>query len=106
MRLDDRMVQRRLAWFRHVAEVTGNVAKTCRYYGISRNTYYTWFRRHQESGLEGLRDRSRRPRSHPRATPWEVVEKVLYLRRYYHFGPGRIQMYLHRYHAITMSKTG
>ena len=43
----DRMVQRRLAWFRHVEEVTHNVAKTCRYYGISRNTYYTWYRRYK-----------------------------------------------------------
>jgi len=103
---DDRIVQRRLGWFRHVDEVTQNVAKTCRYYGISRNRYYVWYRRFQESGPAGLRDRSRRPRSHPRTTPWEVVEKVLYLRQSYHFGPARIQMYLHRYHAISISKTG
>ncbi len=106
MSVEDRMIQRRLAWFRHAEEVTRNVAKTCRYYGISRNTYYTWYRRYGEVGSEGLRDRSRRPHSHPRTTPAEVWEKVLYLRRYYHFGPARIQMYLQRYHGITVSKTG
>lgn len=103
---EDRMIQRRLAWFRHVEEVTRNVAKTCRYYGISRTRYYVWYRRYAEVGPEGLRDRSRRPHSHPRTTRGEVWEKVLYLRRHYHFGPARIQMYLQRYHGITVSKTG
>ena len=46
------------------------------------------------------------PHSHPRTTPGEIWEKVLYLRRYYHFGPGRIQMYLQRYRAIQISKMG
>jgi hypothetical protein len=32
----DRPVRRRLAVLRHVEEVTGNVAMTCRYFGISR----------------------------------------------------------------------
>jgi hypothetical protein len=32
---------RRLAIIRHVEEVTGSVAKTCRYYGISRQIYYS-----------------------------------------------------------------
>lgn len=106
MRQDDRLVQLRLAWFRHVAEVTHNVAKTCRYYGISRTRYYCWYSRYQALGIEGLRDRSRRPHTHPKATPWEVVEKILYLRQYYHFGPSRIRMYLHRYHAIALSQAG
>ena len=39
MRQDDRMAKIRLAWFRHVEEVTHNVAKTRRYYGISRAAY-------------------------------------------------------------------
>jgi hypothetical protein len=32
----ERRAQRRLAVLRHVEEVSGNVAATCRYYGISR----------------------------------------------------------------------
>lgn len=101
---EDRQVQHRLAWFRHAKEVSGSVAKTCRYYGISRNRYYRWYSRYRELGEAGLRGHSRRPHSSPRATPWEIVDKVLYLRRYYHFGPMRIRMYLHRYHAITLSQ--
>lgn len=101
---EDRQIQHRLAWFRHAKEVSGSVAKTCRYYGISRNRYYRWYSRYRELGEAGLRDHSRRPHTSPRATPWEIVDKVLYLRRYYHFGPTRIRMYLERYHAITLSQ--
>ncbi|GAA2638908.1 hypothetical protein SMC26_40660 [Actinomadura fulvescens] len=36
----DREAKRRLAVIRHVEEVTGNVAMTCRYFGISRQAYY------------------------------------------------------------------
>ena len=44
----DREVQRRLAIFSHAEEVTGNVAMTCRYYGITRQTFYTWKRRFED----------------------------------------------------------
>ena len=52
---------RRLAIIQHAEEVTGNVAMTCRYFGISRHTYYNWRRRYEQLGPEGLRERSRRP---------------------------------------------
>jgi transposase InsO family protein len=102
----DRQVRRRLAVLRHVEEVTGNVALTCRYFGISRQLYYTWLRRYQADGPEGLRPRSRRPMTSPNATHTEVVGKILYLRQSYHFGPAKIAMYLKRYHDITISNSG
>ena len=52
-----RMAKRRLAILRHAEEITGNVALTCRYYGISRQCFYTWRRRYDAHGLDGLRDR-------------------------------------------------
>jgi len=39
---------RRLAIIRHAQKVTGNVSMTCRYYGITRQAYYTWLRRYEE----------------------------------------------------------
>lgn len=102
----NRQAERRLAILRHAEEVSGSVAKTCRYYGISRQLFYKWRRRYEEEGLSGLRDRSRRPRASPRATPTEVVGKVIYLRTNYHFGPQKISMYLKRYHDIEISDSG
>jgi transposase-like protein len=51
-----------LAIIAHAEEVMGNVAMTCRYYGISRTVFYRWLRRYQEHGVEGLCDQSRRIR--------------------------------------------
>jgi transposase InsO family protein len=101
-----RAAARRLAIIRHAQEVTGNVALTCRYFGISRTLFYTWLRRYEDLGLEGLRPRSRRPRTSPNATGGEVVGKIVYLRRNYHFGPRKITMYLKRYHDVEVSPSG
>jgi transposase InsO family protein len=97
---------RRLAIIRHAQEVTGNVSLTCRYFGITRQAFYIWLRRYEEQGLEGLRDRSRRPHTSPNATKAEVVGKIVYLRRNYHFGPHKISMYLKRYHDVEVSPSG
>ena len=96
----------RLAIIRHAQEVTGNVSLTCRYYGITRQAYYKWLRRYEEQGLEGLRDRSRRPHVIPHETKPEVVDKIVYLRTHYHFGPHKISMYLARYHDVVVSPSG
>ena len=82
--LMDRQVRHRLAVLRHAEEVTGNVALTCRYYGITRQTFYIWKRRYDEecprsknvrvvgsSRLPTVARRGsppRRPRARPRAT--------------------------------------
>lgn len=102
----DRQVRQRLAVLRHVEEVSQNVAMTCRYYGISRQTYYGWLHRYETEGVDGLRDRSKRPRTSPNATRAEVIDKIIHLRQHYHFGPRKIVMYLARYHDVTLSVSG
>ena len=101
-----RQAKYRLAILRHVEEVTGNVAATCRYYGISRQRFYRWQRRYAELGVAGLRDRSKRPHHCPKATSDEVIGKVIHLRQHYHFGPLKISMYLQRYHDVEISQSG
>ena len=83
----ERQLERRAihksAVLRHVEEVSGNVAATCRYYGISRQAYYGWLKRYEEEGVEGLRDRSSAPHFARTATNIEVVEKIHWLRLHY-----------------------
>jgi transposase InsO family protein len=105
-REQQRKIKQRLATLRHAAEVTGNVAQTCRYFGISRPTFYKWLRQYEEFGEEGLRDRSSRPKYCPHETTSEVVGKIMYLRQSYHFGPHKISMYLKRYHDVEISRSG
>jgi transposase InsO family protein len=102
----ERRAQRRLAVLRHVEDVSFNVAAPCRYYGISRQCYYGWLRRYEADGLDGLKDRSSRPHNSPNVTQAEVIEKILWLGKHYHFGPAKIAMYLARYHDVTISTSG
>jgi hypothetical protein len=44
-----RQARHRLAVQRHAEKVTGNIAATCRYYGIIRQCFYEWQRRHDSS---------------------------------------------------------
>jgi transposase InsO family protein len=102
-------LQRQAKWritvIKHASEVTKNVAKTCRHFGIARQTFYKWTRRYQEHGEAGLCNRSRKPHHSPRATSQDVVSKLLYLRQNYHFGPSRISDYLQRYHKIKIASS-
>ena len=62
-------------------ERTGEtVADVCRRYGISRDTYYRYRRRYLEEGIEGLEDRSRKPRSSPNRIPAEVEIRIVEMR--------------------------
>ena len=93
----------RLKVLQRAAERPRNVARTCRHFGISRRAFYKWKQRYDAYGEVGLYDRSRTPRHSPRATPREVVSKILYLRQHYHFGPARIAAYLKRFHRLTVA---
>ena len=102
----ERRAAHRLAVIRHAQEVTHNVCKTRRHYGITRQAYYKWLRRYEAGGVAALRDGSSRPHTSPRPTRAEVVGKIVYLRQTYHFGPHKIAMYLERYHELRLSPSG
>jgi transposase len=91
---------------RHAEEVSGSVAASCRYYGISRTVFYRWKKRYENGGLDGLKDRSSAPMHCPNVTSPEVVAKIVHLRRHYHFGPLKIAMYLQRYHDVQITHSG
>jgi transposase-like protein len=56
-----RRARHRLAVLRHAEEVSGNVAATRRYYGVSRQCFYTWRRRYEAEGLHGSARRHSSP---------------------------------------------
>jgi len=51
-------VAHRLAVLRHAEEVSGNVSRPCRYYGITRQSFYKWRRRYETLSEAGLEDRN------------------------------------------------
>ena len=72
---------------------------------MSNNIYFKWLKRYQEEGEKGLINKKPCPQILKLRTPIEVEEKVLYLRKKYHFGPERIHLYLKRYLNIETSES-
>lgn len=68
-----------------------NMSELCRRYEISRRVGYKWLARYHEFGVEGLKDRSRAPLSHPGAIDTAIIERVVAeKRKHIHWGPKKI----------------
>jgi len=100
-----RDIKRKLRVFAYAEEV-GNVSKACRYFGISRETFYKWKRSYAARGDDGLINSKPCPENPKLRTPAHIEEKVIHLRKTYHLGQLRISWYLERYHGIKISPTG
>ncbi|MDP6495714.1 MAG: helix-turn-helix domain-containing protein, partial [Dehalococcoidia bacterium] len=76
-----RMAKQRLKWMDYYQAHGGNAALTCRYFGISRQTFYRWKRRFKSRDLTTLEERSHRP-LRLRLPTWspELSQGVLELR--------------------------
>jgi putative transposase len=93
-----RAAQRRLQWLLFYYFNGQNVARTCRHFAISRQTFYRWKRRFDKHDLTTLEERSHRPRQVRRPT-WstELAERVLQLRqRYPRWGKDKLVVLLQR----------
>ena len=53
MKAKEREIRRKKRILDHAVE-SGNVAKTCRYFGIPRSSFYRWRNVYLERGEEGL----------------------------------------------------
>lgn len=88
------------------AKQIGNVSQACRYFGISRETFYKWKRAYEQKGESALINSKPCPANPKLRLPAHIEEKILHLRRTYHLGPMRILWYLKRYHDIKVSSGG
>lgn len=81
---------------------TQNVARTCRHFGISRQTFYRWQRRYHPMYLATLEGRSHRP--HRRRQPtWSahLADRVLGLRqRYPRWGKDKLAVLLRQQQVV------
>jgi putative transposase len=71
-----REAKKRLPWMDHYNK-HGNARLTCRYFGISPQTFYRWKNRFDLYDLKTLKEGSRRPhRARQPQTPVRVVERI------------------------------
>ncbi|MGH9358246.1 MAG: integrase core domain-containing protein, partial [Terriglobia bacterium] len=104
-----REAHKRLQWFDYYQVHGRNAALTCRYFGISRQTFYRWKRRYDSEQLSTLEDHSHRPRRrrHPTWTA-EQAERVRRLREEYpRWGKDKLAVLLRREGwAVSVSMVG
>lgn len=53
------------------------IAALCREFGISRKTGHKIINRYNDSGLQGLTDRSRRPYRHANQLPFQIEKLIV-----------------------------
>lgn len=101
-----REIRRRLCVLAH-AQTTRNVSKTCRFYGISRDTFYAWRKAHRAGGEAALEPRKRGPKGPlPHQYTPELIARISRLRTEFSFGAQRIVWYLERYEGLRVSVSG
>jgi transposase len=105
MAKDQQETRRKLRILDHAAK-SGDVSKTCRYFGIGRASFYRWRHAYADHGEIGLTNKRSVPHNHPNKTSDAVAKKVLHLRKEYHLGPIRIVWYIERYQGLTISDAG
>lgn len=96
--------RQRLRWFDYYRKC-GNAAKTCRYFGISRKTFYKWKRRHLKYYLQSLESKSRKPsKFRSSKIPTETILAIKKLRtRYPYYSKYKLAVILKRDHGIFLS---
>jgi putative transposase len=93
-----RAAQNRLQWMLFYFFNGRSAARTCRHFGISRQTFYRWKRRFDRHDLTTLEEHSHRPRT-VRLPTWtvELAERVLSLRQQYpRWGKDKLVVLLRR----------
>jgi transposase InsO family protein len=93
-----REAQQRLGWFDYYQSHGRKAALTCRYFGISRQTFYRWKRRYDPQNLRTLEEGSHRPHRRRRPT-WtaQQADRVRRLReRYPRWGKDKLAVLLGR----------
>ena len=101
--------QGRLQWMLFYYFNGRNVARTCRHFGITRQTFYRWKRRFDRHDLSTLEGRSHRPKK-VRQPTWsmQLAERVLALRKQYpRWGKDKLVVLLRREnHSVSTSMVG
>jgi len=69
-------VEKRMKVIR-LAEELGNVSEACRICNMNRSSFYSWKRRYDEYGFDGLNNLPSTPKSNPRTTPGQVAKRIV-----------------------------
>jgi transposase len=97
--------EERMSWFAEYEKVK-KVPMVCKKFGISRKTFYKWWKRYntEQRSADSLKNRSRKPHHNPRATPDHIIQRLKSLREQTGFGQKRLQLYLSIWYGIELAE--
>jgi len=76
--------KKRKGWLDYYSSHNNNISLTCRYFGITRVTFYKWLQRYDQDDTTTLNDRSRAPMNRrKRKIDPEIERRIIELRKKY-----------------------
>jgi transposase InsO family protein len=75
-------------------EEGASISELAGIYAVSRKTIYKWLERHEEQGVAGLADRSRRPHESPHQVSAAVEQAIVEARQRWKWGPRKLRVKL------------
>lgn len=85
------VMNQRVKFIADYLEGVYQMTELCDSYGISRKTGYKWVDRYEHLGIDGLKDLSRRPHSHPNTTDQWTREQIIQTKLAHQgFGPKKV----------------
>lgn len=96
-------IRRKLKVLSYSKEI-GNITKVCRYFGVSRETFYQWKQAYEVHEEIGLINRKPCPVNLKLRTPQNIQEQIIHLETTYHLGQKHIMWYLSHFDDISISE--
>lgn len=92
----------RFRWYRQVEENTMTVPTTCDIFGISRKTYYKWYKRDHGLGSRQYTNRALHPHTKIKGRLRVLLVEA---KQRYNYGPEKLRLYLKRETGVAVSAT-
>ena len=90
----------RFRWYRQVEEYSKTVNEVCDIFGISRKTYYKWYRRDHGLGSNQYKNRAEHPHTKIKG---QVRILLVEAKKKYNYGPEKMRLYLKRETGVEVS---
>jgi transposase len=92
----------RFRWYRQVEEYGKTVEEVCDVFGISRKTYYKWYKKDHGLGSNQYKNRGVHP--HAKITG-RVAVMLVETKEKYNYGPAKMKLHLKEYAKVDVSTT-